>query len=67
MGLSSVGLGDLWRFGGSTEQLLNSWVPTICSLSLGFWELLSLTGDFSLRPGDRVAKIPNLLIRNFLL
>lgn len=48
MGLSSAGSGDLWRFGGSTEQLLNSWVPNICFFSLGFGEPLSLTGDFSL-------------------
>lgn len=44
--LSSVGVGNLWRFGWNREQLLNSWVSSICSFNLGFWESLSFTGDF---------------------
>lgn len=46
VGLSSVRAGDLWRFGWNREHLLNSWVPSTCSISQSLGGSLSFTGDF---------------------
>lgn len=55
-GLSFVGAGKLWRFGVGYITL-NSWVPTVCSLNLSFWEFPSFTGYFPYNLGDGIAKI----------